>query len=360
MIAKCHFSAQDILSAAGDHICQRAAEVGIDGTRLLRDLPAPGRLLKGAALPVLARRYRGASCALLHINYTNNGQEWPFLLLMTFKDGGARTHFNGLRWLCQHDGREQRYEPTRYCVSIRQHDHRIEQCERKNRLRRHRALQHSYANGQALPVTHSWLRRRLCGLADASLLRRTTLRTTANGILAPLVHADGSCVGFHQITPHNKGDTKRHFVHTLGAMAGAFVFLASTVKDITLPPILCEGLVTGLTLALYWQARDGTPRPDDVTVFVHLLDADETVVAGHDNPPCRGTCPVSTWQPGEVIRDEYTLQVPASLSPGDYRIEIGMYDPQTLTRLPVAGVGDRLILASYNCRATRCVVSREE
>ena len=99
MIAKCHFSAQDILSAAGDHICQRAAEVGIDGTRLLRDLPAPGRLLKGAALPVLARRYRGASCALLHINYTNNGQEWPFLLLMTFKDGGARTHFNGLRWL---------------------------------------------------------------------------------------------------------------------------------------------------------------------------------------------------------------------------------------------------------------------
>ncbi|MCB0200849.1 MAG: hypothetical protein KDI03_12335, partial [Anaerolineae bacterium] len=90
------------------------------------------------------------------------------------------------------------------------------------------------------------------------------------------------------------------------------------------------------------------------------LDADETVVAGHDNPPCRGTCPVSTWQPGEVIRDEYTLQVPASLSPGDYRIEIGMYDPQTLTRLPVAGVGDRLILASYNCQATRCVVSREE
>ena len=115
-----------------------------------------------------------------------------------------------------------------------------------------------------------------------------------------------------------------------------------------------------LTLALYWQARDGTPRPDDVTVFVHLLDADETVVAGHDNPPCRGTCPAFTWLPGEVIRDEYTLQVPASLSPGDYRIEIGMYDPQTLTRLPVSGVGDRLILASYNCRATRCVLSGEE
>ena len=61
-----------------------------------------------------------------------------------------------------------------------------------------------------------------------------------------------------------------------------------------------------------------------------------------------------------MIRDEYTLDVPASLPPGDYRIEVGMYDPQTLERLPVAGLGDRLILARYSCQeigqTTRCVV----
>ena len=115
-----------------------------------------------------------------------------------------------------------------------------------------------------------------------------------------------------------------------------------------------------LTLALYWQANRGAPPPNDATVFVHLLDANDTVVAGQDNPPCRGTCPASTWRPGEVIRDEYTLDVPASLPPGDYRIEVGMYDPQTLERLPVAGLGDRLILARYSCQeigqTTRCVV----
>ncbi|MEZ4768840.1 MAG: hypothetical protein R2844_10505 [Caldilineales bacterium] len=113
------------------------------------------------------------------------------------------------------------------------------------------------------------------------------------------------------------------------------------------------------TLALYWQAGPDAPPPDNATVFVHLLDKDETVVVGRDNPPCRGTCPTSTWRPGEVIRDEYTLDVPAGLPPGEYRIEIGMYDPQTLVRLPVQNHGDRLILARYTCQATGCVVGGE-
>lgn len=107
-----------------------------------------------------------------------------------------------------------------------------------------------------------------------------------------------------------------------------------------------------LTLAVYWQTPASAPQPDDVTVFVHLLDKDETVVAGHDNPPCRGTCPASSWRPGEMIRDEYTLDLPADLPPGEYRIEVGMYDPRTLERLPVAGHGDRLLLARYLCQPT--------
>lgn len=105
-----------------------------------------------------------------------------------------------------------------------------------------------------------------------------------------------------------------------------------------------------LTLALYWQAQPDVPQPDDVTVFVHLLDKDETVVAGYDSPPCRGSCPASAWRPGEVIRDEYRLSLPADLPAGNYQIEIGLYDPQTLERLPVPGHGDRLLLARYLCQ----------
>lgn len=118
-----------------------------------------------------------------------------------------------------------------------------------------------------------------------------------------------------------------------------------------------------LTLGLYWQSQHDLQPPQDVTVFVHLLDKDETVVAGYDSPPCRGTCPASTWRPGEVIRDEYRLNVPADLPPGEYLIEIGMYDPQTLERLPVPGSGDRLLLMRTTCQpagadgAVRCAVA---
>lgn len=118
-----------------------------------------------------------------------------------------------------------------------------------------------------------------------------------------------------------------------------------------------------LRLALFWQTQPGARQPDDVTIFVHLLDKDETVVAGHDSPPCDGTCPASTWRPGEVIRDEYRLNVPADLPPGEYLIEVGMYNPQTLERLPVPGSGDRLLLARTTCQpagadgAVRCAVA---
>ncbi|MCB0238454.1 MAG: hypothetical protein KDH08_07360, partial [Anaerolineae bacterium] len=105
-----------------------------------------------------------------------------------------------------------------------------------------------------------------------------------------------------------------------------------------------------LMLALYWQRQPDTQQPEDATVFVHLLDKDEKVVAGFDSPPCQGTCPAPTWRPGEVIRDEYRLSLPADLPAGDYQIEIGMYDPQTLERLPVPGHGDRLMLARYVCQ----------
>ena len=107
-----------------------------------------------------------------------------------------------------------------------------------------------------------------------------------------------------------------------------------------------------LTLALYWQPVSGASQPKDATVFVHLLDKDEVVLAGQDSQPCQGTCPASTWRPGEVIRDEHRLTLPADMPPGDYLIEIGMYDPQTLERLPVSGSGDRLLLARYACQPT--------
>lgn len=122
-----------------------------------------------------------------------------------------------------------------------------------------------------------------------------------------------------------------------------------------------------LTFALYWRAEQSTPQL--YTVFTHLVDASEAVVVGYDNPPCRNTCPTTTWQLGEMIRDEYVWQIPEALPAGEYRVQVGMYDSQTLERLPLLDtngevVGDQLILAVLDCQPgssrepMRCLIDK--
>ena len=92
-----------------------------------------------------------------------------------------------------------------------------------------------------------------------------------------------------------------------------------------------------VALTLYWQAQASPVK--SYTVFTHIVDAAGSVVAGWDNPPCRGVCPTSTWRPGEVLRDEYTIPLPASLPPGVYTLQTGLYDPTTGERLQLLNDG---------------------
>jgi hypothetical protein len=89
-----------------------------------------------------------------------------------------------------------------------------------------------------------------------------------------------------------------------------------------------------LRLTLYWQAL--TPMTTSYTVFTHLLDANQRVVAQHDGMPQRGNTPTTAWVNDEVIADDYELRVPTSLASGNYILEVGMYDAATGARLPVA------------------------
>jgi len=99
---------------------------------------------------------------------------------------------------------------------------------------------------------------------------------------------------------------------------------------------------------LYWQAE--IPFPDDLTVFVHLLDAEGKIVAQGDGPPVLGHYSTSKWQPGEVIRDRHAL-VPTlggALETGT-QLRIGLYYPQTQQRVAVIDetgqfVGDHVLL----------------
>lgn len=91
---------------------------------------------------------------------------------------------------------------------------------------------------------------------------------------------------------------------------------------------------SSLDIALYWQAPP-EPLDQSYTMFVHLTDAQRNVINGWDNMPCRNSCPTHTWRADEVIRDEYSLILPAlpdHVAPGeavDYYVLTGMYHGET-------------------------------
>ena len=87
-----------------------------------------------------------------------------------------------------------------------------------------------------------------------------------------------------------------------------------------------------LSLWLHWQARRA---PDaDTKYFVHLLDAQGNVVAQDDGIHVKYTRPSSQWQANETISD--LIEMPLwNLKPGEYRIAVGLTNPETDERLPV-------------------------
>jgi hypothetical protein len=87
-----------------------------------------------------------------------------------------------------------------------------------------------------------------------------------------------------------------------------------------------------LHLTLYWRARQ---RMDtSYKVFTHLLDSEGRIWGQKDSVPCDGNYPTTGWLPGEVIVDEYEIPVQSGAPAGEYRIGIGMYDLETMDRLP--------------------------
>ena len=93
-----------------------------------------------------------------------------------------------------------------------------------------------------------------------------------------------------------------------------------------------------LPLTLYWQAVE--PIAVNYTVFVHLLGPDGGRYAQGDGPPLRGIQPMTHWVQDEILPDRRVLDLPATLSPGRYRLEVGLYEPGSGERLPaVDGAG---------------------
>jgi hypothetical protein len=135
------------------------------------------------------------------------------------------------------------------------------------------------------------------------------------------------------------------FEHAVGAnFDDQITLLGYDLPDVRVSP------GQALPLTLVWQSRTSDMRVS-YTVFVHLVDADGKIVAQADKEPGRrGKRPTTSWVVGEVIADPVSIAIPPNVSPGAYRLLVGLYLASDGSRLPVrdasgAVLGDSLELA---------------
>lgn len=86
-----------------------------------------------------------------------------------------------------------------------------------------------------------------------------------------------------------------------------------------------------IALTLYWQAL--TSLSQSYHIFAQLISDEHGMVAQVDGIPVCWTYPTNLWRPGQIIADQQSINLPPDLPPSKYRIEVGIYHPETGTRL---------------------------
>ena len=90
-------------------------------------------------------------------------------------------------------------------------------------------------------------------------------------------------------------------------------------------------------LTLVWGAN--TPLHQSLRLFLHILAAQDHILAQWDGIPVAWTRPTTGWLPGEFITTHHHFDLP----PGDYHLALGWYTPTTGDRIPI-GAADTLRL----------------
>jgi len=97
--------------------------------------------------------------------------------------------------------------------------------------------------------------------------------------------------------------------------------------------LLNERLAAGdiAQLALFWQVE--AQPVQRYKVFVHVLDDGNQIVGQRDAEPGGGAFLTPLWEPGEPVIDYWGVPIHPATPPGRYRVEVGMYNPETGQRL---------------------------
>ncbi len=95
-----------------------------------------------------------------------------------------------------------------------------------------------------------------------------------------------------------------------------------------------------LEIQFLWQARQPIPQP--YTTFAHVVDEAGHIWGQVDRTPHLGESelPTTQWDEGEWIVDPFQISLDPAAPSGRYKLLAGLYNPQTLERLPVVGEGE--------------------
>lgn len=108
-----------------------------------------------------------------------------------------------------------------------------------------------------------------------------------------------------------------------------------------------DSIVPGATYDVLLQWRASGPTDTPLSVFTQILNEDGTLVAQHDGPPADGLRPTTDWHAGEVIADLHSVELPADMPAGTYRLIVGLYDPETGDRLVTDRPDNAIELAEF-------------
>lgn len=142
---------------------------------------------------------------------------------------------------------------------------------------------------------------------------------------------------------------------------GVVIFTAHRLNQAALPgPILANWPSLSLTgssitrttvpqgdqaeVLTFWTVTDRVPAP--VKIFVHMVGADGKPLAQWDGFDFGE----AQLEPGDRLVERHRFVVPVDVTPGDYRVIVGVYDPATNKRFTLPTGEDHLVLGHVTVR----------
>lgn len=109
-----------------------------------------------------------------------------------------------------------------------------------------------------------------------------------------------------------------------------------------------------LEISLRWRALQSPTRY--YTVFIHVWNGRGEVLAQDDAMPVDNILPTVFWGAGDEVLDQHSVTLPAGLPPDHYWVAVGIYDSETIERLPAFSAngvryqGDLYVIGEFDYR----------